>query len=405
MNVLIALLTLGLLHAAAQVPDHDKESAMSAPTRSARTYVWHREMDAGSHEHAVVFSEGHRLRIEGRILAVDAGTPIEVHYALQTDAEGISQSLQLRLADADGERRLSLWHDGQGNWWRDGEPALELAGCLDIDLGLSPSTNALPLARLRRSHTREAEVRAAWVRFPGLRVEPAVQAYRQLDDTQWRYLNVASGFSAELEVDDWSLPRHYAGIWRLIGRHDGPVELAGQGFSDALVATAPHQSLGQVSDDFSWLVGGWQAEVRDFDADGGTRNGVGEWWFSWVLEGRAMQDVWISPPRAARGDTPQGATAALSASSNRYGTTLRTFEHAGGRWRIRWTNPVSGAENQLEGGRKNDRIVLLGEIDGGLHRWQFIDISDDRFTWQGYQLQADGEHWALTAQFDLRRIR
>jgi hypothetical protein len=405
MNVLIALLTLGLVQAEGRASENDKESAMSTPTLSARTYVWHREMDAGSHEHAVVVREGHRLRIEGRILAVDAGAPTEVHYALQTDAEGISQSLQLRQADAEGERRLSLWHDGQGNWWRDGEPALELEGCTDIDLGLSPSTNALPLARLRRAHTREAEIRAAWVRFPGLRVEPAVQAYRQLDDIHWQYLNVASGFSAELELDDWSLPRHYAGIWRLIGRHERPVELVGQGFADALVAAGPHASLGQASDDLAWLVGGWQAEVRDFDADGGTRTGVGEWWFAWVLEGRAMQDVWISPPRTARGGTSQGTTAAIGASSNRYGTTLRTFEHARGRWRIRWTNPVSGAENQLEGRRKNDRIVLLGEIDGVLHRWQFIDIRDDSFTWQGYQLQADGEHWALTAQFDLRRIR
>lgn len=41
-------------------------------------------------------------------------------------------------------------------------------------------------------------------------------------------------------------------------------------------------------------------EVFDYDVDGSVRTGTGEWSFSWVLEGRAVQDVWISPQRALR---------------------------------------------------------------------------------------------------------
>lgn len=119
---------------------------------------------------------------------------------------------------------------------------------------------------------------------------------------------------------------------------------------------------------------------------------------SWVLEGRAMQDVWISPPRAAR--SVPGSSAA-----NRYGTSLRTFVRDNGRWRVRWSNPASGVENQLEGGRDGGNIVLTGLADGHPIRWQFVDISTTHFTWEGFRLASAGEVWELQARFELSRIR
>ena len=111
--------------------------------------------------------------------------------------------------------------------------------------------------------------------------------------------------------------------------------------------------------------------------------------------------MWISPTRVER--SPSASADPIA--GDRYGTTLRTFAQKDGRWQVRWVNPASGAENHLQGTRDGERMVLLGMVDGRPIRWQFIDIAQDRFTWQGFQLEADGERWPLQAQFDLKRIR
>ena len=157
------------------------------------------------------------------------------------------------------------------------------------------------------------------------------------------------------------------------------------GFTEALVAPGPSAELGAAANDFGWLEGGWNAEIRDFDADGQVRRGSGEWWFAWVLEGRAMQDVWIAPRRGERAG-PRGPMEA----DDRYGTTIRRFDRAGGLWTIVWINPVSGTMDQLVGRRQGDRIVLLGEKNGVPVRWSFLDIRADNFTWRGEAQQSGG---------------
>lgn len=149
---------------------------------------------------------------------------------------------------------------------------------------------------------------------------------------------------------------------------------------------------------FGFLPGGWRATVRDIDPDGTVRTGTGEWWFAWVLEGRALQDVWICPPREER-----GRPSAPRAAYNRYGTTVRRFDREGNDWKIVWINPVSGAENHLRGGRDGDGITLEGQDNGRPIRWVFVDIQAGAFTWQGYRLDADGR-WTLHAEFQLARI-
>lgn len=169
-------------------------------------------------------------------------------------------------------------------------------------------------------------------------------------------------------------------------------------FVGALVSPGPAAELAAAAQDFDWLIGGWTAEVRDVDADGQVREGSGEWWFAWVLEGRAIQDVWISPPRHER-DKPRKPAAA----NDRYGSTIRYFDRDAGLWRITWINPVSGVENRLAGRRDGDRIVLEGEDDGHAIRWGFHEIKSTSFVWIGETRGAD-DRWIRQAEFRLRRL-
>lgn len=182
---------------------------------------------------------------------------------------------------------------------------------------------------------------------------------------------------------------------------EGPAAARGPalGFVGALTSDGPSAELSDLARDFGWLVGGWAAEVRDIDDDGRARVGEGEWWFAWVLEGRAIQDVWISPPRGKR----IGGAAAPTATGNRYGTTVRWFDRQAELWRIVWVNPVTGVSSVLAGKREGDRIILLGEDQGGTFRWSFDDIRPNSFVWRGETQDHQGV-WRLGGEFRLRRL-
>lgn len=182
-----------------------------------RVMVWRRIMDNASIEHATAESTTEGITLSGTVLATESGKPLRVDYTLLADADWRSRSLHV-VQDFDGERRsLKLASVASARWLLNGRESPHLDGCVDIDLSVSPITNALPLNRLGIAQSGAGEIRAAWVRFPQLVVEPARQRYERMAPSVYRYVSVASGFTATIHVDDASFPIEYEGIWKRIG--------------------------------------------------------------------------------------------------------------------------------------------------------------------------------------------
>lgn len=170
------------------------------------------------------------------------------------------------------------------------------------------------------------------------------------------------------------------------------------GFLEALHASGPAPELGDAAGVYSWLVGSWEMRVVDYPPDGPPREAAGEWHFGWVLEGRAVQDVFIVPTRPLRDGS-------LPRKGNRYGSSIRVYDAAVGAWKVIWINPVNGVEEHLVGRRVGDDIVQEGRCaDGSLMRWSFVDITPDSFTWRGELSTDGGATWRLEAEFFGRRI-
>jgi uncharacterized protein len=165
----------------------------------------------------------------------------------------------------------------------------------------------------------------------------------------------------------------------------------------ALHADGPSPELAPEDRIYDWLIGSWDVRVVDYLDDGSKRENAGEWHFGYVLEGRAIQDVWISPPRSLR-------NSATSKECNRYGTSVRALRPNDRKWDVTWINPVSGWHDRLIARRVGKDIVQEGHgAKGELIRWVFTDIEKHSARWYGESSNDGGKTWKLGAQFFLTR--
>jgi hypothetical protein len=171
-------------------------------------------------------------------------------------------------------------------------------------------------------------------------------------------------------------------------------------FSTVLLARGRALEIPESADAYGWLVGSWELDVLHYWAIDVSSRGIKcEVHASWVLEGRAVQDVWIMPSRPDR-------TAHLDKKMNMYGTTLRVWDSAIQAWRITWRNPAGDHHEEQIGRRSGKDVVQIGvRADGAPTRWTFTEIAADSFHWLGESLGSDGKTWTLEGEFRARWLR
>jgi hypothetical protein len=165
----------------------------------------------------------------------------------------------------------------------------------------------------------------------------------------------------------------------------------------ALAAGGPHPDHAEELMLFGQFVGEWELDWACFAESGEqVETERGEWIFAWVLEGRAIQDVWIIPERARRGEPgmPPGE----------YGTTLRVYHPRLDAWVITWNGPIQGVRRLFLGRRSGPDIVLEGQNEDGYPmRWIFSEITERSFRWTSV-VSTDGEEtWRLREEMRVRR--
>ena len=165
-------------------------------------------------------------------------------------------------------------------------------------------------------------------------------------------------------------------------------------FANALISAGPHPQLSPANQIFAPFVGSWQLQVSWFDLDGRlSRQERGEWHFCWVLEGRAIQDIWIVPPRDARNQR---------SDLYEYGTSLRFFDPAIDAWRSTWIGPMHGLVRTFVARQAGDQVVLetTEATEPGM-RWSFSEIRSRSFTWRNEAW--DSGRWRLQQSFQAQR--
>jgi hypothetical protein len=171
-----------------------------------------------------------------------------------------------------------------------------------------------------------------------------------------------------------------------------------ESFYSALSASGRSPEIPESLDVYGWLIGSWELDVLHYRVDVTERHLKAEAHFGWVLEGRAVQDVWIMPPRPERTTDQDKAT-------SMYGTTLRVWDPLIQAWRVTWIDPVTGRD-ELIGRWHGKDVVQVGAHAGGTPiRWTFTEIRPESFHWIGEALQPDAKTWKIEGEFRARRMR
>jgi hypothetical protein len=158
-----------------------------------------------------------------------------------------------------------------------------------------------------------------------------------------------------------------------------------------LSASGPHASLGDEARVFDRLVGTWDCDYGFYAEDGSITHTPGELKFGWIIDGRALQDIWITYPR--KGSKERGI-----------GTSIRFFDSKSKMWRVVFVSPAYGALVIVQGGAEGNRIVLRGVDDeGSALRWSFNDIQADSFIWRGEKSRDGGKTWRLEEEHRMTR--
>ncbi len=113
----------------------------------------------------------------------------------------------------DGQR-MRISSDGEGRWWRDGQPAEELAGCTDIGLEVTPAGLQVAVRRLGLGSGESGEARLALVSHPDAQVRAFDVRYDRAGVHSYR--QHLTGAVYDIEVDGFGLPVTVGDTWRRV---------------------------------------------------------------------------------------------------------------------------------------------------------------------------------------------
>ncbi len=164
---------------------------------------------------------------------------------------------------------------------------------------------------------------------------------------------------------------------------------------ELLASDGPHPKGDARLMQFGRLVGSWALRASFFEVDGSEEETSAEWHWTWILDGRALQDVLIFPARSSRPAT----------GDYRLGTSLRVFDESSEMWKVVWVAPQSGTIYKLSGSFSDDgEVVLHGDPhDGEPTRWVFSAMTDERFRWDGFVKDEPEGDWRLIQRMLARR--
>lgn len=173
-----------------------------------QSILW-RRVDRPGHEFARAYFLDSSCRLTGSAVFAHEGRACRLDYLIVCDADWRTVSARVTGWLGSQSIEIDISVDETGHWRLNGTEYPAVAGCIDVDLNFSPSTNLLPIRRLGLEIGVEAEVHAAWLRFPSFSLERLDQRYRRMGPETYRYESAGGAFATELQVNSAGFVTRY----------------------------------------------------------------------------------------------------------------------------------------------------------------------------------------------------
>ena len=180
----------------------------------AHTSMLWRRVDQPGHDAARLSAGAAGVCLEGSAVFSESGRACALAYRVECDAAWRTRAVRITGWCGADDIALTIAVDAGGRWTVNGVECAAVQGCADVDLSFTPATNMLPIRRLALDIGAAAEVRAAWLRFPELTLEPLDQRYTRVAALQYRYEAPGHAFVALLDTNEAGMVRTYQGLWQ-----------------------------------------------------------------------------------------------------------------------------------------------------------------------------------------------
>jgi len=161
--------------------------------------------------------------------------------------------------------------------------------------------------------------------------------------------------------------------------------------SRALHADRPSTSLGGASEVIGRLIGTWAVDYLDISKDGKATRRTGQFIAAWVMDGRAIEDVWIVDPSGTRKEREVYAD-------------IRYFDKKSRSWPAVFIDPEAASIAKFTSETQGDSIILHSpDLGAGDVRWKFEDIRPTSFVFRDEASDDGGKTWRLRSEYHMSR--
>jgi uncharacterized protein len=167
------------------------------------------------HEACRLYQVGSEWCLEGTAVFAGNDRPCRLSYLVACDSDWNTLRAAVSGWVGNDNVNIQLSVDTMRHWQLNGINKPAVNGCVDLDLNFSPSTNLLPIRRLKLEVGQQAEVNAAWLRFPSFELEPLSQVYTRIDTSTYRYSSRGGEFVRDLTIDQVGFVTNYPELWQI----------------------------------------------------------------------------------------------------------------------------------------------------------------------------------------------
>ena len=162
-------------------------------------------------------------------------------------------------------------------------------------------------------------------------------------------------------------------------------------FSDTLIASELNPLISTEDDLFGKFIGKWDFKLKYYSLNKTSHEYVGSWIFERVLNGLAIQDLWVIPSLEGKG-------------FHEYGTSLRSFDLKTKKWKVTWVGPMQNQYFVFDVERINKEIhlKLISQNDPKM-RWVFYEIAPNEFQWRSEVFLTEESKWFMNCHMSLTK--